>query len=76
MSVNKSDDYQRNAEECQRMADLAPTDREKRSWMKLGESWLRMIEVRKVVVADSPEQKFDAALQERGTNQKRSDKSN
>ena len=74
--MTKSDDYQRNAEECQRMADLAPTDREKRSWLKLGESWLRMIEVRQVIVAESPDQKFDAALREKDTGQKRSDKSN
>ncbi len=46
MLVTKSDDYQRNAEECQRMADSAPTDRERRSWMRLAESWLRMIVVR------------------------------
>jgi hypothetical protein len=58
VDVTKSDDYQCNAEECQRMADTAPTDREKRSWMKLAEH------------------KFEAILKEKGTSQKRSDKSN
>ena len=76
MDVTKSDDYQRNAEECQRMADAAPTDREKRSWMRLAESWLRMIEVRKATIEDTPQQKFDAELREKDTGQERSDKSN
>ena len=74
--MTKSDEFQTNAEECQRMAELAPTDREKRSWMKLGEAWLRMIEIRTVIVADSPKQTFDAALEKKGTGQSRSDKSN
>ena len=74
--MTKFDDYQRNAEECQRMADTAQTDREKRSWMKLAESWLRMIVVRKVIPVDTPEHKFEAVLNEKGTGQKRSDKSN
>ena len=76
MDVTKSDDYQRNAEECQRMADAAPTDREKRSWMRLAESWLRMIVVRKTVLEDTPDQKFEAQVKEKDTGQKRSDKSN
>jgi hypothetical protein len=72
--VTKSDDYQRNAEECQRKAEAAPTDREKRTWMRLAESWLRMIVVRKVI--ETPEQRFDAELQNKDTGQERSDKSN
>ena len=75
--VTKSEDYLRNAEECQRMADQAPTDREKRSWMKLAESWLRMVVVRKAIVEETPEQKkFDIAVKNKGTGQKRSDKAN
>jgi hypothetical protein len=74
--VTKSDDYQRHAEECQRMADLAATDRERRSWLRMAESWLRMVVVRKVIVEETPEQKFDAELGKKGTGQERSDKSN
>ena len=77
VGVTKSEDYLRNAEECQRMADQAPTDREKRSWMKLAESWLRMIVVRKVIVEQTADQKnFETALKKKGTGQKRSDKAN
>ena len=68
--MTKSDDFQQRAEECQRMADLSPTDREKRSWLDLAESWLRMIVVRKVALEDqTPEQKFDAEVQGKGTGQ-------
>ena len=53
------------------MADLSPTDREKRSWLDLAESWLRMIVVRKVALEDqTPEQKFDAEAQGKGTGQR------
>ena len=72
--MTKSDEYQRNAEECQRKAEAAPTDREKRTWMKLTESWLRMIVVRKVI--ETPEQTFDTELHNKDTGQKRSDTSN
>ena len=58
------------------MADAAPTDREKQSWLKLAESWLRMIAVRKVTLDDTAEQKFDAELNSRGTGQDQSKSSN
>jgi hypothetical protein len=36
-------DLQRRAEECQRMAETSQSDREKRSWLELSESWLRLL---------------------------------
>lgn len=36
-------DYQANADECQRMADLARDPAHKRNWLMLAESWLGMI---------------------------------
>ena len=74
-NLTKSNDYQQRAEECQRMATLAPTDREKRSWMELGESWLRMIEVRKVILPGA-DQNFNAEVEQKGTGQTRSKSSN
>ena len=58
------------------MANGATTDREKRSWMELAESWLRMMTVHRSVLEPSAEQKFDAELQKKDTGQTRSDKSN
>jgi hypothetical protein len=59
------------------MADLSPTDREKRSWLDLAEAWLRMIVVPKVAPEDqTPEQKFDSEVQEKGTGQTRPKSSN
>ena len=72
----KSDEFQQRAEECQRMADAAPTDREKQSWMELAESWLRMIAVRKVALDNAPEQNFDAEAESKGTGQTPSKSSN
>jgi hypothetical protein len=58
------------------MAEAARTDREERSWMELAESWLRMMTVHRNVLERTPEQRFDAELQNKDTGQKRSDKSN
>jgi hypothetical protein len=38
-----SDEYRRNARECQRMADNARNPTDKASWLRLAASWLGMI---------------------------------
>ena len=59
------------------MAKAAPTDRERQTWLDMAESWLRMLVVRKVTLEDqTPEQKFDAELEGKGTGQSRSKSSN
>lgn len=72
--LSKSDEYQRKAEECQRMADATSSDEQKRSWMSLAEGWLRM--VTPTAKKQSAEQKFDAAVRDKGTHQRWSDKEN
>ena len=37
------DEYRANAEECQRMADSSLNPQDRRQWLKLAESWLRML---------------------------------
>ena len=75
--MSKSEDFQERAEECQRMAKAAPTDRERQTWLEMAETWLRMIEVRKVSLEDqTAEQKFDAELHGKDTGQTRSKSSN
>jgi hypothetical protein len=41
--VSKSDEFRRNADECQRMADRTCDDGDKRAWLRLAQSWLAMI---------------------------------
>ena len=38
----KANEYWANAAECQRMADLALSEKDKGQWLKIAESWLRM----------------------------------
>ena len=58
------------------MSEVAQTDREKRSCMELAESWLRMMTVHRTVLERTAEEKFEAELENKGTGQERSDKSN
>jgi hypothetical protein len=41
--MSNSDEYRRNARECQRMADNARNPTDKASWLRLAASWLGMI---------------------------------
>jgi len=41
--VSKSDEFRRNANECQRMADRTSNDGDKRAWLRLAQSWLALI---------------------------------
>ena len=41
--MSKSDEYQANAEECQRMARRATDPAEKVTWLEMASDWLRMI---------------------------------
>ncbi len=41
--MNILDEYRRNAQECQRMAENAGNATDKASWLRLAASWLSMI---------------------------------
>jgi len=68
--MNNSDEFRANAAECQRMADATKNAGDKRSWLQMAESWLRMIKPRQTA-AD----RFDAAERAQGTEQRKSDAS-
>ena len=40
----KNDEYRANAAECQRMARFTRNESEKRTWLEMAESWLRLIQ--------------------------------
>lgn len=66
--MNKNDEYRANAAECQRMARFTRNESEKRTWLEMTESWLRLIQPSQPSdLAD----RFDA-IEQRGTHGLRS----
>jgi len=61
----KSEEYRRNAMVCESMSRTTSSERIRASWLKLAESWLRMIP------PDSPfaDDAFDATIRSRGLRQ-------
>jgi hypothetical protein len=41
--MSKNDEYRANAAECQRIARTTRSESEKRTWLDMAESWLRLI---------------------------------
>jgi hypothetical protein len=41
--MDRFDEYRRNAAECQRMAESTRNETDQRSWLRLAESWLRLL---------------------------------
>lgn len=66
------DKYRKYADEAQSQADRALTEHDKASWLKIAQSWLAMLPMRK----QTADEKFEADVQQRGTGQERSDASN
>ena len=68
--MNSSDEFRANAAECRRMADATKNAGDKRRWLQMAESWLRMIKPRQ-----NAADRFDAAERSDGTRQPKSDAS-
>jgi hypothetical protein len=73
--VSKSDEFRRNADECQRMADRTSNDGDKRAWLRLAQSWLRMIRPDGRTAGPQTAHHFDAREQVEGTRQLQSTES-
>ncbi len=56
------DEYRANAAECQRMADSSLNPQDRRQWLKLAESWLRMLRSARGAASQS----FDGAQKPNG----------
>lgn len=54
--MSKNDEYRANAAECQRIARFTRNESEKRSWLEMAESWLRLI---KPAQPSDPTDRFD-----------------
>ena len=41
--MDTEDEYRRNADECSRMAQNSRRDEDRAAWLRLADSWLRML---------------------------------
>jgi hypothetical protein len=41
--MNKNDEYRANAAECERIARYTRNESERRTWLDMADSWLRLI---------------------------------
>jgi hypothetical protein len=69
--MGKSDEFRAHAEQCRRMADQTINPVDKQAWLRMAESWLRMIRQRKLTASE----RFDAYEKEVGTGQEKSEES-
>ena len=73
--MNKDAEFRRNAAECKRMADTARSEDDRSSWLKMSESWLRMIRGPSRSAQETASDNFDDQREERGTGQDDSESS-
>jgi hypothetical protein len=74
--MSKSEDFLRHAEDCLRRAHRSASDDDQRAWLRMAETWLRLI----TPTAQDGEtltsaEEFDALTSARGTGQKVSSES-
>ena len=62
--MSKTEDYRRNADECERMGRSATNPEVKSHWLRLAETWLRMIPRH-----HSAEETFESEVRARATGQ-------
>lgn len=56
--MSKNDEYRANAAECQRIARYTRNESEKRTWLDMADSWLRLI---RPAPASGPTDRLDPA---------------
>jgi hypothetical protein len=73
--MSKSDEYRRNAAECQRMAESTRNEGDRRSWLRLAESWMRLIggDSKKARSSQEAAENFETQRRARGTGQRDSE---
>jgi hypothetical protein len=63
--------FRRYARETQAAADAARTERDREAWLRIAESWLKLIRESRPI--SNAEQRFDEDAKSLGTGQKSSD---
>jgi hypothetical protein len=69
------DEHWRNAAECKRMAGGSRNETDRESWLKMSESWLRMVRGTKRSAQERASDAFDAQQSKHGTGQDDSESS-
>jgi hypothetical protein len=74
--MSKSEDFLHHAEHCLRRAHMSATESDERAWLRMAETWLRLIaptarDGEKLASAEE----FEALTSARGTGQKASSES-
>lgn len=69
--TSNNDEFRANATECQRMADATQNPGDKKRWLQMAESWLRMLKAPRQTASA----RFDSAENVQGTHQPKSDAS-
>jgi hypothetical protein len=69
--MSESEEFQRNAEDCLRMADKSADEGDQRAWLRMAESWLRLIRPGAPGAGKpTPADEFEVLASTRGTGQK------
>jgi hypothetical protein len=69
--MDKNDEYRKFAQQAQDLADRTKNPADKASWLKIAESWLRMLPKPRA----TKQENFDTEAQARGTGQDKSGRS-
>lgn len=70
--MDKQDEYRRNAEYAQQMADHATMQEDRASWLKVAAGWLSLLSRKKATNRNDKREHFDEHVRELGTRQKES----
>ena len=57
--------YRQHAEEAQKQADRAISERDRANWLRIAQSWMALIRGH----VPTPQERFDEATEDRGTGQ-------
>lgn len=66
--TSNNDEFRANATECRRMADATKNPGDKKRWLQMAQSWLRMITPPRQTAGE----RFDTAERAEGTHQRKS----
>jgi hypothetical protein len=63
--MTTQDEFRKNAEQAQRRADMATTDRDRTLWLRLAQGWASLLTTRPQTAQES----FDEQVADKGTGQ-------
>jgi hypothetical protein len=67
--MDKQDEYRRNAEYAQQMADRSAMQEDRASWLRVAAGWLSLLPGKKAGNGHDRRERFDEHVRELGTHQ-------